>query len=261
MKNCKPIAHQGKIDGDEAGIVGNTRKAFEVCLKNFPDADVEIDVRLTWTGLLLVAHDNVLQSSTNGQGFVHEVTPGQLADLRVRDAMAARWVTTEPILQLEDVLLLFKGRGGTLHLDLKCGPGDPPGVVDAVVDVLRKYPDQKVSLSPSNHPDLARVPAHYPIGILSNVMLDPDIVTYANRFTADGQRPLDKIAFHPEIWNLTDEQAAKANSAGMAVNAYTVPPFMFRWAYDHGVNLITNHFRAAMEFLEAQQRTSSRNKR
>jgi glycerophosphoryl diester phosphodiesterase len=60
----------------------NTLRAFETALKLGVDA-IELDVRLSSDGVLVVLHDEDLAASTNGRGFVYEYT---LAELRRLDA-------------------------------------------------------------------------------------------------------------------------------------------------------------------------------
>ncbi len=238
------ISHRGFIDGGENGIPENTLETFEKLLAKHPDVGVEMDVRLTRGGLLLVAHDILLQHFTNGAGFLNEVTRESLANLRIR--MGDK-ITDHRIPELADVFKLFDGRSA-LQLELKYGPNDPPGLLREVLKLVEKFPNQKVALSSFNHAALAQVPAHMPIGVLSNTMFFPDLRTYALQFSAGGQRPLSQIAFHPDIRNLTSTVLAEAQAAGMRLNAYVVPEDMFEWTYQHGVNPITNYPSAALEF-------------
>ena len=126
----KPISHRGRVDGERNGVPGNTMRAFELLLEQIADPEVETDVRLTKSGVLFVGHDNLLQASTNGKGFANCVSRAELANLRVK---CAGQVTEYGVPELEDVLKLFNGRG-VIHLELKYGPDDLAGLVDAVLE-------------------------------------------------------------------------------------------------------------------------------
>lgn len=248
-KPWEVISHRGRAEGENVDAPGNTLKAFENILARHPDISVETDVRFTKDGTLIVLHDNLLQLATNGDGFANEVTRETLRSLRVKTGGV---ITGERVPELEDVFKLFNGRG-TIHLELKVGPDDPPGLLPEVLTLMEKYPNQRVALSSFDHATLLHVPADVPIGILSNAM-PPDVPKYAAQFTLGGQRSLDDIAFHPDIWNLTVRAMAGAKSAGMPINAYTVPREMFKWTYDNGVNPITDHPEAALDFLNRQEK-------
>jgi glycerophosphoryl diester phosphodiesterase len=246
MNKITTISHRGRLCGEEDNIPGNTLRAFGVCLDACPEVPIEMDVRFTRGGLLLIAHDNLLQSFTGGNGPVNQIkSPEDLKHLYVKSQGQE---TDETIPELEDVLHLFDGRG-TIHLELKYGPDDPPGLLDAVLKTLKNYPSQSVIISSFNHAALHAVPANYPIGILTNSM-PVNLTAYLQQLTAHG-RPLSQIAFHPDIWTLTDEALTAANEAGITVNAYTVPPEMFEWACANSVNIITDYPLAAMKLLSS----------
>jgi glycerophosphoryl diester phosphodiesterase len=249
----KVISHRARLDGERNGIPGNTLQAFTVLLDTvaiqFPgvDIDIETDVRLTWGGLLPVAHDNLLQVSTSGSGFMNRVmTHEELATLRVK---CAGKITAYGVPELEDVLRLLQARGwrGRLHLELKHGPGDPPGVLEAVLEVLERYPDLEVWISSFDHKILRKVPKQRPVGVLTNTMPTEGMADYLQKYTADGERSYDRLSFNPDVWNLPDEVVADARQL-VEVNAYTVPPD-FAWAHANGVNLITDEPLAALQWL------------
>jgi glycerophosphoryl diester phosphodiesterase len=238
------ISHRGRIDGEEAEVPGNTLAAFDMLLDRFPHIGVETDVRLTHGGLLVVAHDNLLQNFTNGSGFVNQLQ--NLRELAVLRVKCAGQITDYGVPELEEVLQLFAGRG-VLHLEIKDGPDDPPGVLAAVLEVLKRHPKQKVWIGSFNHDLIKQVPPELPINVPSNIM-PLDIISYLRQFTTGG-RTLKELAFHPDLWNLTGKALAALQDAGVTVNAYTVPPSMFQWCLDHGVNPITDYAAAALEFL------------
>ncbi len=240
------IAHRGRLDGEQNGIPGNTLASFEALLSLYPNMSIELDVRLTKSGLLLVAHDNLLQGRTNGNGFLNGVKLEDLSNLVVKTDAG---FTDKRIPQLEEVFEVFDGRS-IMQLELKYGPNDPPGLLEKVLDLINKYPDQKVTLSSFNHEELILTPPHIPVGVLTNAMPYPNVRSYLMQFSANGERPLDQIAFHPDIWTLTTQALSDAHSAGITVNAYTVPKDMFEWCYANNVNVITDFPLAALEFLE-----------
>ena len=109
------IAHRGA----SAAWPENTLSAFEAAVRAGADM-VELDVRLTADGALVVMHDADVARTTGGHGLVCELT---LAEVR------ALHVPT-----LRDALDLLQGRAGA-EIEIKDEPGEP--AADAVVDQLR----------------------------------------------------------------------------------------------------------------------------
>jgi glycerophosphoryl diester phosphodiesterase len=109
------IAHRGA----SAAWPENTLTAFEAAVRAGADM-VELDVRLTADGALVVMHDPDVARTTDGRGLVCELT---LAEVR------ALHVPT-----LRDALDLLQGRAGA-EIEIKDDPGE--AAADAVVDQLR----------------------------------------------------------------------------------------------------------------------------
>ena len=109
------IAHRGA----SAAWPENTLTAFEAAVRAGADM-VELDVRLTADGALVVMHDADVARTTEGRGLVRELT---LAEVR------ALHVPT-----LREALDLLHGRAG-VEIEIKDDPGE--AAADAVVDVLR----------------------------------------------------------------------------------------------------------------------------
>ena len=247
-KTFTPISHRGRLHGERDGIPGNTLVAFGQLLVKYPEIEVETDVRLTEGDLLYVGHDNLLQNSTTGTGMANKLRAEDMPGLKAKIGGKA---TDHRVPVLEEVLQLFNGRG-TLHIELKYGPGDPPGLLGHVLRALSSFPEQAFTLSSFNHRALLRVPEHVAVGVLTNTM-PPDPLTYLKQFDAGGKRRMGMVAFHPDIWNLTDDALDAIKGAGISVNAYTVPPEMFQWCAENQVNPITDFPVAAFDFLDSLQ--------
>lgn len=108
----------------------NTLKAFEEALKLPVDA-VELDVRRTKDGVLVVIHDETVDRTTNGKGRVRDLTWDEIQKLD-----AGSWKGTEfageRIPRLEEALQLVNGRV-VVFLEIK-----EPDTAPQVVDTLRQ---------------------------------------------------------------------------------------------------------------------------
>ena len=102
-------------------MLENSRQALELAWRQGADR-VEIDVRATRDGKLLVLHDPTLNRTTTGQGRVSRFNWEDLSTIRLSNG--------EPLLLLEEALDLLRGRT-QVYLEVK-DPVAAPGVARAV---------------------------------------------------------------------------------------------------------------------------------
>lgn len=104
--------------GYSAKYPENTLSAFKAAL---PHVDgIELDVQLTRDGRLVVIHDETVDRTTNGSGFVKDMTLRQLRLLRIDGG--------ERIPTLEEVLALMEPHEITLNIELKTDRFDYDGI-------------------------------------------------------------------------------------------------------------------------------------
>ena len=101
------IAHRGGI---VSGVPENTLAAFREAINQGADA-IEIDLRGTKDGEIVIIHDKTVDRTTNGRGRVIDQT---LVELKMLDAGHGERIPT-----YEEVLTLVAGTGVTLLLDIK----------------------------------------------------------------------------------------------------------------------------------------------
>src|SRR5262245_29247221 len=77
---------------------------------------VELDIRLSRDGVPVVMHDPVVDRTTDGTGFVHELTAAEIASLRVGKE--------ERVPTFAEVLEVASGRAA-LAVEIKSIPGEP----------------------------------------------------------------------------------------------------------------------------------------
>lgn len=135
-------AHRG---GPGPGYPDNSLQTFERAT-SFGPMLVELDVRRTADGQLVILHDDEVSRTTDGQGRVGTLTLDSLLRLRLRDA--AGTPTAHPVPSLAEALEWAAGRA-VLRLDVK-GAVTPEAVVGAVraadasnrVMVIARSPDE-----------------------------------------------------------------------------------------------------------------------
>ncbi|UJH66954.1 glycerophosphodiester phosphodiesterase family protein [Allomuricauda sp. SCSIO 65647] len=97
------VAHRG----DWRNAPENSLQAIENCIKMGVDM-VEIDVRQTKDGQLILMHDETIDRTTTGTGKVTELTWDYLQTLQLRDGIGHE--TPHKIPTLEEALRLCKGK-------------------------------------------------------------------------------------------------------------------------------------------------------
>lgn len=113
------IAHRGA----SAYELENTFKAFEKAIELGANM-IEVDVRLSKDGHLIVMHDQSIDRTTDGKGFVRELTLAELKQFKTLNG--------EEMPTLQETIDLVKGRCG-LYIELK-----DEGCEQKIVDIIQK---------------------------------------------------------------------------------------------------------------------------
>lgn len=138
--------------GARAAAPENTLQALAVALDWGADG-VEVDLRRTRDGVLVVFHDETLDRLLHGFGAVAELTAGELLALAPRVAYGRPVGGTPP--SFVQVLDLVRQRAALLHLDLK-----EPGLEEEVARWLEAADawDHVVAVNASHASSLVRDP-------------------------------------------------------------------------------------------------------
>lgn len=167
------VAHRGA----SAAYPENTLPAFEGAIDAGADL-VELDVRLTADGVPVIMHDVDVSTTTDGEGFVHQLS---LAEVRDLDASGGR-TDRVGVPTLEEALDLLAGRVG-VNVEIKNLPGEPSfdspaeAAAEAVVATLlgRAFPGPTL-VSSFNWLSIERVrtlDGEIPTGFLTTAAIDP----------------------------------------------------------------------------------------
>lgn len=132
LKNFKIIAHRGA----SAYTPENTLTAFAKAIELGANM-IELDVRQTKDGHLIVIHDATVDRTTNGKGRVGDLT---IDEIRALDA--GSWFSdkfkNEKIPLLEEVLI-FIPDSIELLIEIKENTKSSPNIEDNVIELIRKY--------------------------------------------------------------------------------------------------------------------------
>lgn len=120
---CQGLAGGQPLVGAHRGLGSghpeNTLSAFQASLDAGVDI-VELDLRTTRDGVIVVMHDPSVDRTTDGTGRVASLSYAEVSRLRV-DGEAREGSAREHVPRLDEVLRLVRGREVRLLLDVKDG--------------------------------------------------------------------------------------------------------------------------------------------
>lgn len=227
------IAHRGysgKFDE-------NTMIAFKKAIEYGADG-IETDVQLSKDGIPVIIHDETLERTTNGNGFVKNLTLDELKKLRTKSVGKVKQLKKnmdknynieeieyfadkkgEEIPTLEELLkLVASSQLKVLNLELKNSIVEYEGIEEKVLKMIRKYKlEDKVIISTFNHLSLVKIrkmDSEILLGALTETTL-ANVVKYLNDIKVQCYHP-----YFPSILN--KEYMSEIKSGGIKVNPYTI---------------------------------------
>ena len=116
----------------------NTITAFEKAM-NIPGlAGIELDIQLTLDGEMVVIHDERVDRTTDGMGFVRDMSLKEIRSLHIHNGLAP----AEKIPTIKEVIELLMPRfkeGLRLNIELKTGNYSYPGIEAKIVELVREF--------------------------------------------------------------------------------------------------------------------------
>lgn len=228
------IAHRG-FSGE---FPENTRIAFQKAIEVGSDM-IELDIRFSKDGRLVVMHDATLERTTNGEGKVADYTLKELKELDAGSKFSPRFAG-EKVPTLQEILELAKDRV-PVNIEMKNqDPGRLPIeelAARALGEVKKAGMERQVIFS-----------SFYPSALERIRELDPRLwvaFLYHRHWNsiseASAGRSFSVLNLRSQF--LTKSKIAKIREAGIRINVYTVNAEdeleqFVRWGVD---GIITNH--------------------
>jgi len=207
------IAHRGA----SSYAPENTLPAFQKAIEQGADA-IELDVRCTKDGIPIVCHDATINRTSNGKGYLHNMTLDELKSYRFFHTFKKRYPQVT-IPTLEEVLLFLRTENITLHLEIKQGPHIDRTIEQKIVSLIYKYDfEERCIYSSFDHYSLVRVHKLDPrakLGFLLHMNLI-DVFSYVKRAN------VPVYSLHVHHFYITKEIVEEAHNRAMKVNGYTV---------------------------------------
>ncbi len=197
------IGHRGACGYEPENTLASFRKALELGVEM-----IEFDVYVLKTGELIVIHDNTVDRTTNGTGYV---TDFNFDELRTLDAGNG-----EAIPLLSEVLDLVDKKAG-INIELK-GIGTAAGVAGLITQYKNEkgWSDDLFMISSFNHVELREFSEIMPSIRIGAVIegIPVDYAAFAERVGAFS------ATLSAEF--ITQEYVQDAHNRGLKVFAYTI---------------------------------------
>jgi glycerophosphoryl diester phosphodiesterase len=207
------FAHRGA----SAHAPENTLAAFELALAQQADA-IELDVKLTADGHVIVLHDATVDRTTGSQGRVRDLSLAQLRSLDAGSFYSAKY-RGEKIPTLEEV---FETLGKRTFINVELTNYNTPRdhLVETVCMLVKKFGLQKsVMFSSFFASNLSKARAYLP-GVPRGLLVFPGLFgAWARSFGFAFGR---YHALHPNLKDVTPQQVQRVHRLKRRIHVWTV---------------------------------------
>ncbi|OMP68378.1 glycerophosphodiester phosphodiesterase [Domibacillus epiphyticus] len=193
----------------------NTMAAFEAAAK-LGAGGIELDVQVTKDGEIVIIHDETVNRTTNGQGFIQRMTYKEVAGLD-----AGSWFDTtfagEKVPTLDEFFTWASGNELQINIELKTNKVPYHGIEQKVLELIEDYRMRgRVIISSFNLDSVRRV-----------IELDPYIavaglVWRIPREAVMNAKKLGLTALHTQVSFALSEYGKAAVNSGILLRLYTI---------------------------------------
>ena len=222
------FAHRGA----SAHAPENTIAAFELALAQQADA-IELDVKLSSDGYVVVHHDDTVDRTTNGNGRIKDLSLAQLRSLDAGSFFAEKF-RGEKIPTLEDVFEAV-GKRTLINVELTNYKTRRDSLVETVCMLVKKHQMQKrVIFSSFFASNLSRARSYLPDVPRGLLALHGFLGSWARSF---GFVFGKYQALHPYLTDTTQQEVARVHRLNCRIHVWTVNKEddmrrLFSWGVD-----------------------------
>lgn len=211
MISTKIMAHRGA----SGYAPENTLESFKLAYEQNADC-IELDVHICKSGELIVCHDDTVDRTTNGSGFIKDLTLDELKSLDASANFNLEYKNCK-IPTLVEVFDWIAPLSLDLNIELKNAPILYENMEEKLVALIKEYElESRVILSSFNHYGLAKckkIDPNLKTGLLYMAGLyEP--WNYCKSVNAD--------AIHPMFLGVLPEMISACKSEQIAINTWTV---------------------------------------
>ncbi|MFB1080722.1 glycerophosphodiester phosphodiesterase [Jeotgalibacillus sp. JSM ZJ347] len=236
----KVFAHRGS----SLKYPENTMLAFKKAEKT-GCYGIELDVHMSKDGYLFVIHDETVNRTTNGRGYIKDLTKKELKKLSIK----RKWLGNEKIPLLDEVLEWAGNTRLVINIEIKNDKIQYEGIEKAVVQKVAEYGlDQRVVYSTFNHESvkiLKRITSSEVAALYSKKGINP--VLLAGSTGAD--------AIHANHRVMTEQLMKDCQHHHIPVRLYTLnkPVLIEKWIDAGLAGVITDNPELAEKILKEKQ--------
>lgn len=194
----------------------NTMIAFRKAVEAGCDG-IETDVHITKDGAIVICHDEMVYRTTNGQGFIKDLTYDEIKKLDAGIKFGEEFKNTT-IPDIDEFMDYVKDKNLLVNIELKNGIINYENLEKRIIEKIYEYGlKDNVILSSFNHYSMVKV-KEIDSSIKTGLLYAANIYRvheYAQKVSAD--------ALHPYFPSVMNEDIVKGiKDSNIAINAYTV---------------------------------------
>lgn len=202
--------------GASAYAPENTMEAFRLAKEQGADG-IEIDVQMTKDKELVVIHDETIDRTSLGSGFVKDLTYLELLEINFNKLHPEYPTAKLPL--LKEVFDFVKESKMMINVELKNSVIFYPELEERVCSLARQMGvEDRIVYSSFNHKSVVRVKEIYPEAVTGILYADGwlKVPTYAKNLGVD--------AIHPALYHVKNDKKLieKSHKKGLKVNVWTV---------------------------------------
>lgn len=231
MAKTKIYAHRGASGWDTKYAPENTMPAFEKAIEMGADG-IELDVQLTKDGEIVICHDEKIDRTSNGTGWLKDYTLVELREFSFSKTHPEYGDIKIPTLR--EFMEFMAPTGKELNIELKTGIIFYDGLEERTAAMVREFGmEDRVIYSSFNHHSLKLLKMSVPdarIGLLmgENFVNVPE---YPVMMKAE--------AVHPYYKHINKDYIDMCHDNGINVNTWTVDPLVdLKRFCEYGVDII-----------------------
>lgn len=224
----KKLAHRGY----SALYPENTMEAFIKAYEKGFDG-VETDVHLTLDGEMVLIHDEKINRTSTGKGYVKDYTLEQLREYNFH----YKSLGTYPIPTLRELLEFIKDKDFLVNIEIKTDVFHYQGIEEKVLNLVYELGVQ----------DQIYYSSFYLPSVLKIKELDPHayvgyLMEYSYKKKRNELLENDIKAFHPKYTFLSKERVEDLKNKNIIIGTWTVPSFKeYQRLIDLGVDIIISN--------------------
>lgn len=206
------IAHRG-FSGN---YPENTMLAFEKAIEAGADG-IELDVHFTKDGEIVVIHDERVDRTSDGEGYVVDFTYEELAKFDASSSFAGVYGFNKIPTLREYFELVKPVEGFITNIELKTSINEYPGIEKAVLELIDEFGlEDRIIISSFNHYSIMRTKAINP-RIRCGFLESSWIYNFGEYTKARGVE-----CVHPLFLSLNEGSVTEIKSNGIGINTWTV---------------------------------------